>query len=193
MGDAATATALNATPSNAIASSSKMPMSSVQHPHAATLLKREATEDISTDVDGDDDDEEDDDDEGGRSRDGAAIARGDSRSALTEGGRGPDGAPIKKKKSASKKKKANRACAACQKAHLTCDDGELSPTILLASTRFCSTDHAIRFCTFLHPVCQSTAQLDRVHAASRRVLATNVPMGSANEQSISWMRMSSRR
>lgn len=23
-----------------------------------------------------------------------------------------------------KKKKANRACAACQKAHLTCDDGE---------------------------------------------------------------------
>lgn len=186
--------ALNATSSNAIASSSKIPMSSAQHPHASTLLKREATEDISTDVDGDDDDdEEDDDDEGGRSRDGAALARGDSRSALTEGGRGPDGAPIRKKKSASKKKKANRACAACQKAHLTCDDGELSPTILLASIRFCSTDHAIRFCTFLHPVCQSTAQLDRVHAASRRVLATNVPMGSANELSISWMRMSSRR
>ncbi|CAO1623590.1 unnamed protein product [Jaminaea pallidilutea] len=115
--------ALNATSSNAIASSSKMPLSSAQYPHASTLLKREATEDISTDVDGDDDDDEEDDDvEGGRSRDGPATARGDSRSALTEGGRGPDGAPIRKKKSASKKKKANRACAACQKAHLTCDD-----------------------------------------------------------------------
>ena len=34
-------------------------------------------------------------------------------------------AKTKRSQSADKKKKAGRACASCQKAHLTCDDGEL--------------------------------------------------------------------
>ncbi len=33
-------------------------------------------------------------------------------------------AKLKRSQSADKKKKAGRACASCQKAHLTCDDGE---------------------------------------------------------------------
>lgn len=37
---------------------------------------------------------------------------------------GPDGKPL------PKKKKAGRACAACQKAHLTCDDGTFLPAPL---------------------------------------------------------------
>lgn len=61
----------------------------------------------------------------------APVTAKDAKAAGKAGGgkktpqMGVDGKPIQKKK------KAGRACAACQKAHLTCDDGALNRFLLL--------------------------------------------------------------
>lgn len=58
----------------------------------------------------------------GKAKDGGAKKKATGGGGGGGGGKrkqqiGPDGKPL------PKKKKAGRACAACQKAHLTCDDG----------------------------------------------------------------------
>lgn len=63
----------------------------------------------------------------GKAKDGGAKKKATGGGGGGGGGKrkqqiGPDGKPL------PKKKKAGRACAACQKAHLTCDDGAFRPS-----------------------------------------------------------------
>lgn len=85
---------------------------------------------------------------------------------------GPTKAKLKRSQSADKKKKAGRACASCQKAHLTCDDGKPRRDSHVIS-------HALRADGW------SGAQPGPVRDASRRAARSNATMGHARRRSTS--------